>query len=143
MIGNHGTRLNPYLNFNGNCREAMIFYKECIGGELVLQKVSESPMAAQLPSKAGTNILHGSLTQDEIVLMGSDMIGENLVGGNSITLCLNCSSQAKMEIYFTRLSTGGKVKTPLHQTFGGSTYGELTDRFGVNWMLNLVRPQHG
>ena len=134
-------RLSPYLNFNGKCREAMTFYQDCLGGDLQLQKVSESPMAAQLPSKAGANILHSSLTIDEVILMASDMIGENLKDGNVITLCLNCGSNKEIENYFAKLSAGGKVKMPLHQTFWGSTYGELTDKFGINWMLNLNKSQ--
>ena len=56
-------KLNPYLNFDNNCREAMNFYKDCIGGELVFQKVSESPlMAAQMPPEFKDHILHSSLT---------------------------------------------------------------------------------
>ena len=133
------TQVNAYLNFNGNCREAMTFYRECLGGELVLQKVSESPMAAQMPSEAGANILHSTLHSDNIVLMGSDMIGSGLTRGNSIHLCLNCSGDEEIHSFFDKLSTGGKIKTPLHQTFWGATYGELTDKFGIEWMFNYVK----
>jgi PhnB protein len=133
------TKLNPYLNFNGKCREAMTFYQECLGGELIIQKISESPMAAQLPSEAGNTILHSSLTNDYIVLMGSDMMGAGLVKGNDVTLCLHCSNEEEITAFFDKLSNGGHVRTPLHQTFWGATYGELTDKFGMNWMLNLQR----
>ena len=129
-------KLNPYLNFNGKCREAMTFYQQCLGGELVMQKVSESPMAAQLSSEEGANILHSALTHDNLVLMGSDMMGASLVRGNDITLCLNCQDDEEITTFFTNLSKGGHEKTPLHQTFWGATYGELTDKFGINWMLN-------
>jgi PhnB protein len=54
-------QMNAYLHFNGNCREAMTFYKECLGGELNMQAVGESPMAAQMPPQIHTNILHASL----------------------------------------------------------------------------------
>jgi PhnB protein len=132
-------RLNPYLNFNGKCREAMSFYKECLGGELNMMKVSESPMAAQLPSEASGNILHSALMNDKIVLMGSDMIGASLIKGNDVTLCLNCENDDEVNTYFAKLSNGGQVKTPLHQTFWGATYGELTDKFGISWMLNFSK----
>jgi PhnB protein len=132
-------RLNPYLNFNGKCREAMTFYQQCLGGELVMQKVSESPMAAQLPSEAAASILHSTLTSENVVLMGSDMIGAGLVKGNNITLCLHCHDDEEIETFFTRLADGGKVITPLHQSFWGATYGELTDKFGMKWMLNYSR----
>ena len=119
----------------------MIFYQECLGGELAIQKVSESPMAADLPSEAGAHVLHSALVKDNLVLMASDMIGAALVKGNDISLCLNCQHDDELATIFTRLSDGGEVKTPLHQSFWGATYGELTDRYGVNWMLNFSRDQ--
>jgi PhnB protein len=128
------THLNPYLNFNGRCREAMTFYQQCLGGELTMQKIGESAFAVQMPSEAGANILHSSLSKDGIVLMmGSDRIGESLRPGNSIALCLKCSTDEEMNRFFTSLSAGGQVKMPLHQGFWGSTYGELTDKFGILW----------
>jgi PhnB protein len=134
-------QLNPYLNFNGKCREAMTFYQQCLGGELSIQKVSESPMAAQLPSEAAANILHSCLISDSLVLMGSDMMGTKLVKGNDVSLCLNCQREDEIVTFFTRLSAEGVVKTPLHQSFWGATYGELTDKFGMNWMLNYSKDQ--
>lgn len=131
--------INAYLNFNGKCREAMTFYHHCLGGELNLQKVSESPMAAQMPSELGAHILHGILTKDGIVLMGSDMRGNSLVAGNSVGLCLNCSNDEEINAYFNNLSKGGQVVTPLHQTFWGATYGEITDKYGMNWMLSYSK----
>lgn len=134
------TQLNAYLNFDGQCREAMTFYKECLDGELTLQKVSESPMAAQASSEAGAHILHSSLTRKGILLMmGSDMMGTNVRRGNSVALCLNCGSHDEIHAFFEKLSNGGQVITPLHQSFWGATYGELTDKFGINWMFNYTR----
>jgi PhnB protein len=92
------THINAYLNFNGQCREAMTFYQQCLGGELVMQKISESPMAARVPSEMGAKILHSSLTKENLVLMGSDMMGNNIVKGNSINLCINCSSTEEIII---------------------------------------------
>jgi PhnB protein len=133
------TQINAYLNFNGKCREAMSFYQQCLGGELVMQKISESPMAAQMPSEMGPQILHSSLTNDGIVLMASDMMGKAIVNGNSITLCMNCSSSEEINSFFTNLSSGGKVIEPLHQSFWGATFGVLTDKFGINWMFNYSK----
>lgn len=133
------TTLNVYLNFNGECREAMTFYQKCIGGELILQKISESPMAAQMPSEEGFKILHSSLRKDHIVLFGSDMIGHQLNRGNGITLLLNCGSDEEINTYFRKLSEGGRIKMPLHQSFWGAVYGELTDKFGLNWMFNYSK----
>ena len=130
------TQINPYLNFNGKCREAMTFYKECLGGELVMQKISESPMAARMPSEMGAKILHSSLTKESIVLMGSDMMGNNVVSGNSISLCINCSSDEEVNSFFDSLSKDGKIVEPLHQSFWGATFGSLTDKFGITWIFN-------
>ncbi len=133
------TQLSAYLNFNGNCREAMTFYHNCLGGDLILQRVSESPMAAQMPSEAAANILHSTLTKEALVLMGSDMIGSSLTKGNVISLCMNCANEEEMSEYFSKLSVGGNVKMPLHQSFWGATYGELTDKYGMNWMFNYSK----
>lgn len=129
-----------YLQFSGQCREALTFYQQCLGGDIYLQKVSESPMAAQMPSEAGTKIIHGTLSKDgSVIVMGSDMMGARLKPGNSIALCLNCSSDEELYTCFDKLSTGGQVITPLHQSFWGATYGELTDKYGILWMLNHSR----
>lgn len=134
------TQLVAYLQFKGQCREALTFYQECLGGELTLQKVGESPMAAQMPSEAAAYILHGSLTMNgTIIVMGSDMMGARLKPGNSVALCLHCSSDKEIYDCFDKLSAGGQVVMPLHQSFWGGTYGELTDKYGIQWMLNYTK----
>ena len=133
------TYINAYLNFNGQAKEAMAFYKECLGGELVMQKIAESPMAARMPSEMGAKILHSSLTKNNLVLMASDMMGNSIVKGNSISLCVNCSSDEEINLFFNNLSKDGKVVEPLHQSFWGATFGSLTDKFGVTWIFNYSK----
>ena len=134
------TQLNPYLNFNGRCREAMTFYQQCLGGELTMQKIAESPMAADMTSEAGANILHSSLIRNgTLLMMASDMMGAGLQPGNSVVLCLHCGSDEEINRFFNNLAVGGQVKLPLHQSFWGSTYGELTDKFGMLWMLTHTK----
>lgn len=133
------THINAYLNFNGQTRDAMKFYQECLGGELVMQKISESPMAARMPSEMGAKILHCSLTKDDLVLMASDMLGNNIVKGNSISLCVNCSSDEEINTFFKKLSAGGNIVEPLHQSFWGATFGSLTDKFGITWIFNYSK----
>src|SRR5215212_2874513 len=104
------TQLNVYVNFSGNCREAMTFYKDCLGGALTLQTVAGSPVEAQCPTAMKDQILHSTLIKDGILLMGSDMAGpEGIVNGNNIALSLNCSSEEEINNFFTNLSDGGKV----------------------------------
>jgi PhnB protein len=97
-------------------------------------------MAAKMPSEKGPLILHGALSKNgSTLLMGSDMIGNALQPGNSINLCLNCTSDQEINTLFNRLSAGGHVITPLHQSFWGATFAELRDKFGMTWMLNYTR----
>ncbi len=131
------TQINAYLTFNGNCREAMTFYKNCLGGELTLMSVEDSPMAEQWPKEVRKNILHASLVKNSLVLLGSDMAPkEGTVNGNAISLALNCSNEKEINDFFNNLSVGGKVTHPLHTFFDG-TIGALTDQFGMNWIFKL------
>lgn len=136
-------QMNGYLHFNGNCREAMTFYKECLGGELVMQAVGESPMAAQMPPAMHNNILHSSLAKDGFTLMASDIMGpEGVIKGNTMSLLLDCSSAEEIQTLFTKLSSGGEVGHPLEETWWGATFGELTDKYGINWLFNFDKNQH-
>ena len=134
-------QINAYLHFDGNCREAMTFYKQCLGGELTLQSVGESPMAGQMSAKEQDKILHAQLKIGDVLLMASDMIGPGGVKiGNAISLTIVGSSKQEVEGLFSRLSEGGKVSHPLKEEFFG-LYGDLTDKYGINWMLNHEAPR--
>lgn len=134
------TQIHSYLTFNGNCREAMTFYKECLGGELVLQTIGESPMAEKMPRQMKKSILHSTLTNDNLVLMGSDMVSEKgLIKGNSVSLMLNCSSEDEIRNYYENLCEGGQATHPPEDTFWGALFGDLTDKFGNHWLLHFDR----
>jgi PhnB protein len=131
------TQINAYLNFNGDCRDAMNFYKECLGGELALQTVEGSPIEAQCPPAIKNQVLHASLMKDAILLMGSDMVGpDGFIKGNTMSLSLNCSSEEEINSFFSTLSAGGQIIHPLRVEFWGAIFGVFTDKFGVRWMLN-------
>lgn len=132
-------QINSYLIFNGYCREAMTFYKECFGGELTLQTVGESPLSAKMPKKMKDCIVHAMLIKDTLVLMASDLVSDNgLVKGNNVSLCLNCSSEDEIKNYYAKLSAGGTANHPLESNFWGGLFGDLTDKFGNHWMLNFM-----
>ncbi len=132
------TNINAYVGFNGECRKAMEFYKECLDGELFFQTVGSSPMAAQCAPDMKDHILHSSLSKGSLVLMATDMVGpEGYIKGTNVSLSLNCSSEEEINTFFTKLSTGGKVMDPLKEQFWGAIFGALTDQFGINWMLNF------
>ncbi|HYV90215.1 MAG TPA: VOC family protein [Chitinophagales bacterium] len=137
------TQIQSYLTFSGNCREAMMFYKECLGGELTLQTIGESPMAEQMPPEMKQSILHSTLTNKGVVLMASDMVSNNgLIRGNAVSLMLNCSSEDEIKDYYTKLSKDGEATHPLENTFWGAVFGDLTDKFGNHWLLNYTKPSN-
>jgi PhnB protein len=137
QINSNMTQINAYLTFDGNCRQAMTFYKNCFGGELTLQTVEGSPMADKWPASVQQNILHASLIKNNLVLLASDMVGaDGIIKGNTISLAITCSSDREIETFFLNLSSGGEVTHPLHKFFDG-TIGALTDKFGVNWILKF------
>ena len=134
------TRIHTYLTFNGNCREAMTFYRDCLGGELSLQTIGESPMADQLPPPMKDSILHATLTKDAFVLMGSDMAcDDGLIRGNAVSLMLDCNTENDIRLFYEKLSDNGKKDHPLEQTFWGALFGDVTDQFGNHWLLHYQK----
>ena len=126
-----------YLTFNGNCREAMTFYRQCLGGVLVVQTVGESPMSEKMPARMKGLILQATLTNGGMVLIGSDMAPETgIIRGNAVALLLNAGSEKELTKWFRKLSAGGQVTHPLQQNYWGALFGGLTDKFGNHWLLN-------
>jgi PhnB protein len=129
--------VTPYLTFNGNCRQAMIFYQKCLGGKLTFQIIGESPLSEKMPEKMKDCILHSTLINGSLLLMGSDIVGNNgLIKGNAVLLTLNCSSEKEIRDLYKKLSGGGVATHPLEHSFWGALFGALTDRYGNHWLLN-------
>ncbi|OSZ76894.1 VOC family protein [Chitinophagaceae bacterium IBVUCB2] len=130
--------INSYLTFNGNCREAMTFYKDCLGGELELQTIGESPLADKMPQQMKDSILHATLTNDKLVLLGSDMVANRgLLRGNAVSLMLDCNSEKEIKDCYAKLSADGVSAHPLEISFWGALFGDLTDKFGNHWLLHF------
>jgi len=130
------SKLIAYLTFSGNCREAMSFYQECLGGELYFQTVGDVPMTENLPTCMKAWILHSSLQRSDMVLMGTDMVGEQgLIRGNAISILIECSNEKEMRNYYEMLSEGGQSTYPIEQTFWGALFGGLIDKYGNSWLL--------
>lgn len=120
----------------------MTFYQECMGGELVFQTIGESPMADRMPPQMKESILHSTLTNGNIVLMGSDMVGENgLIKGNSVSMMLDCNSEAEIRTTYDKLAAGGNATHPLEITFWGAFFGGLNDKYGHYWLLHFDQNQ--
>jgi PhnB protein len=132
-------QLNPYLKFNDDkCREAMAFYKESLGGggELTFQTVGESPMAKEMPEENGDKIMHAVLKVNGVEIYGSDMMRDKAIVGDSVGLSLNFENEEEIRSVFSKLSEGGEVFMPLEKQFWGALFGVVTDKYGVEWMLN-------
>lgn len=135
--------LNPYLNFAGNTEEAFNFYKSVFGGEFItLQRFRDTPQADNVPAQEKDKLMHVALPVGKgNMLMATDALesmGHKLVPGNNIQLSLEAESKEEAEQLFTGLSAGGKVTVPLADMFWGALFGMVTDRFGVQWMVNYT-----
>ena len=131
------TKLSPYLNFMGKGTEAMKFYHSILGGKLDIQSYGDTGQAKNDAEK--DFLMHGALVDEVITLYASDGNEEHKVTeGNSVHLCLMGDDEAKLTEYFNKLSEGGNVDMPLAKQFWGDTYGQLTDKFGMHWMINIV-----
>lgn len=130
------TRIDPYLFFKGNCREAMEFYKSVFGGELVMNTVGESP--TDFPDKEAHKdwIMHAQLKSDSIRLFATDS-PQASDSSAKIELSVGGSDETAMHAMFDKLSQGGTVKMPLGKQFWGDTFGQLRDKFGIDWMFNI------
>lgn len=130
--------LNPYLNFNGETKDAMEFYHSVIGGKLSMQTFGEGNMP-DIPEDAKDLIIHARLEADGILIMASDgghMRKVNM--GDNIQLSIQGSDEKLLTDWFNKLSEGGKVGMPMAKQFWGDTFGMFTDKFGVNWMINIT-----
>lgn len=128
--------LTPYLFFNGNCREAMDFYKQCFGGKLEIMTYGEAPEQANYPKGSKDNIMHACLTHDHFMLMASDNPNNAPVTGDNVSISIHPDTVAETQTLFNALSKGGKVTMPLADTFWGAHFGMLIDKYGFHWMLN-------
>lgn len=144
------TTVNVYLNFNGNCEEAFLFYKSAFGGEFpYLGRLKDMPPQEgmpPLPKEMEDKIMHVSLPiSKETMLMGSDTGGEwapNFKQGNNFSISINTDSKEKADSLFNGLSKGGVITMPLNNTFWGDYFGMFTDKFGVNWMVSFNAQQN-
>jgi len=138
-------RLNPYLTFPGNAREAMEFYRGVLGGTLTISTFAEGGMAAD-PADAD-KIMHAQLETDSgFSLMGSDAASgspSQPMSGVQVSLSGDAAADAELSGYYDRLAEGGTVVEPLEQAPWGDKFGMVTDPYGVLWMVNIAGPDSG
>ncbi|MBL8160271.1 VOC family protein [Candidatus Saccharibacteria bacterium] len=136
-------KLNTYLNFPGTTREAMEFYKSIFGGDV--QSDTYGSYAGSMPVSEGDEdkIMHAVLTGDNgIELMAADTAqGMGEANADKVSLTLSGDDEALLRSYWDKLAEGGRVNEPLVKAPWGDTFGMLTDKFGVNWMVNITAAQ--
>jgi len=130
-------KLNPYLAFDGTCREAFQTYERILGGKIVfIQTIGESPMAAHSPAEAHDRVMHVSLQLGDQTLQGADTPLGQFTQPAGFCVALHFDSVAEGERVFKALGEGGKVQMPFQATFWAKGFGMAIDRFGTPWIVN-------
>jgi PhnB protein len=135
------TPVAAYLNFDGNCREAMTFYQQCLGGDLEVMSFRDIPPSEfEPPADALDRVMHAHLSDGTFSLMASDtMPGMPYSVGNHVSMLLACDSPEQVDERFAALSAGGQPAMPPADAFWGAYFAMLIDRFGMSWMLSYQR----
>ncbi|MBX7104666.1 MAG: VOC family protein [Gemmataceae bacterium] len=133
--------VQPYLDFSGRCDEALAFYREAIGAEvLMLMRFNQSPEPMPpgvLPARFEDKVMHASFRVGGSTLMASDGCG-NGKGFSGVSLSLAVADEAAADRAFAALGDGGTVTMPLTKTFWSPKFGMVRDRFGVDWMVSVA-----
>ncbi|MCL8012001.1 VOC family protein [Streptomyces sp. AS02] len=130
------SRLNPYITFAGDARQAMEFYKEVLGGTLTLNTYGEY---GQQDTPMADKIMHGMLeTPSGFTLMGADTPTGDHNPGNNFSVSLSGDDESELRGYWEKLSEGASVTVPLDKQMWGDVFGMCTDRFGITWMVNIA-----
>lgn len=132
------TKLNPYLGFKDNTRDAMEFYKTIFGGTLELHTFDEYG-SSEDPSE-DKKIMHSMLeTEDGMLIMGADTpVNMEYQTKSNISVSLSGDNEAELRGYFEKLSTGGMITMPLEKAPWGDSFGMCVDKFGISWMVNIT-----
>lgn len=136
------SKLNPYISFNGNAREAMEFYKTVFGGKLETTTFKEGGM--EVKESEANKLMHSMLVADNgITLMGADTpVGDTEFKiGTNMSISLSGDDEKELSEYYNKLEKGGAVVQPLTKAPWGDTFGMVTDKFGTFWLVNIAGKQ--
>jgi PhnB protein len=132
-------QITPYLSFDGNAKQALEFYKEVLGAEIIgIQTFGEADYPT--PPEAANRVMHAKLSKGDISLMFSDTFpGKSVVVGTNVSLTLEPESEEEIQSLYDALRKGGKALMELEDTFWGAKYASVQDQFGVIWELNYQK----
>ena len=133
----------PYLFFTGGkCEEALNFYKGIFGGDVgQVMRWKDAPPDASMPAELGERIMHSTFSSKDVNFMASDARPTTQYGESAISLSLGMKDVNEAKRIFDSLAKGGKVEMPLEKTFWGAMFGMLTDKYGMDWMVNCQLEQ--
>lgn len=136
-MSNVNIELVPYLQFHGNCEEALNFYKEILDGRIEIASRYDNP-AMKAPEDFKNKILHARFYFGKYMIFASDMMPKKIndVMYGNIAMSLGLDNEAFAKDVFDKLSAGGKINVPFKKQFWGDWHGNFTDRFGIRWMVN-------
>ena len=128
--------VTTYLHFNGNCRDAMQFYQKCLGTEIHITTAMDAQ--GKPSTDAGAKIMHSQLLRNgqPILQASDDQSGSTPKTGDNFQVAVDCDSVDEIDRLFEALRQGGKVRLPLGDVPWGARFGMLTDKFGIQWLLN-------
>lgn len=132
-------QLQSYLAFNGNCEQAMNFYKDIFDGEItMLSRFKEMPEDAMcVPEEAHDLVMHCTLQFRDCILMASDTVDvQNFNQGNNYSISVNVIDEDEASVIYAGLSENGQVVMPFAEAFWGGKFGMLVDQFGIQWMVS-------
>ena len=132
-------QLHTYINFGGKCAEAFRYYEHHLGGKIgMMMKFGEAPDQTGISPDMKDAILHADLAIGGTRLMGADIPHAEPMG--SASLAISMDTDAEAERAYAALSDGGQVLMPMAETFFATRFGQVRDKFGVNWMIIHERP---
>jgi PhnB protein len=136
--------IHPYLNFKGQCREAMEHYARVFGATVVsMQTHGESPIAEHVPPENHDLILHACIERDGFILMASDAPPDSYEPPRGLWVSVQVQTAAEADRLFGAFARGGSVVMPIGETFWAARFGMVIDRYGIPWMINCDNPQQG
>jgi PhnB protein len=134
-------KLNPYLNFGGNCAEAFQFYEKHLGGKItMMMRFSDQPDPKNIPKGMEDGVLYVNMKLAGSEVMGSDVAADRFQPMRSVYLSLSLDSDAEAERVYALLKDGGEIFMPMAETFFASRFGMVRDRFGTSWMILHEKP---